>query len=263
MSVNSFGNLTTVIPLLAFVIFLLLQALLPRRDLKISGHRRIANNVLLFFTNTLIMRFIVPFSLVLITQWSQLHSLGLINLTSIELNSAFTIIVCILLLDMAVYWQHVLTHKIPVLWRLHKVHHADHDMDATTAIRFHPIELLLSLVYKGIVIVIIGAPLAAVLIFELLLFVGPAFNHSNLRLPMSVDKILRWFIATPDMHRVHHSTLIKEQNTNYGFFLVWWDKLFQTYTDQPVAGHTAMKIGIDESDGKEERLEDMLLMPFR
>ena len=252
-----------VLPLAAFVFLLGLQALLPRRDLLVSGHRRMANNVLLFFTNTLIMRFLVPVSLVAIASWSQTHQFGAVYSLDLNKESLWVVVACIVLLDLAVYWQHVLTHKIPLLWRLHKVHHADHDMDATTAIRFHPIELLLSLAYKGIAVLILGAPMQAVLIFELLLFIGPAFNHSNLRLPLGLDKILRWFIATPDMHRIHHSTHVNEQNTNYGFFLVWWDRLFQSYSEQPVAGHIDMKIGLSESKAKEERLEDMLIMPFR
>ena len=240
---------------------MVLQYLSPRRDLALSGNTRVIHNLLLFAINTVLLRLLVPFTVVLAANWTEMHSIGLFNSTQIE--SWLIIVGCILFLDMAVYWQHVLTHKIPLLWRLHKVHHADHDMDVTTAIRFHPIELLLSLAYRSLVVVILGAPVVAVVLFELLLFIGPAFNHSNLKLPAKLDWCLRWVIATPDMHRIHHSTLLKEQNSNYGFCLVWWDRLFNSYTKQPVSGHIDMKIGLAESKHGTERVDQMLLLPFR
>ena len=146
---------------------------------------------------------------------------------------------------------------------MHKVHHADTEMDVTTAIRFHPIELLLSLAFKSLVVIVLGAPAMAIIIFELLLFVGPAFNHSNLKLPSRLDSLLRLFIATPDAHRAHHSTIIAEQNTNYGFFLIWWDKLFGTYTQVPKGGHELMPIGLLAEEDQCHTIDKMLIAPFK
>ena len=261
MSNFPLGGVVSLLPFVTFVVLLVLQYLLPRRNLALSGSNRIIHNLLLFVVNSVLLRLLIPFTVVMAAVWAENVSVGLFNV--IQFDSWLIVVICILLLDMAVYWQHVLTHKIPVLWRLHRVHHADHDMDVTTAIRFHPIELLLSLAYKSAVIVLIGAPVVAVMLFELFLFIGPAFNHSNLKLPFWLDKKLRWVIATPDMHRIHHSELIEEQNTNYGFFLVWWDRMFGSYTEQPVAGHSDMKIGLAQPEPAAERVDEMLLMPFR
>lgn len=219
------------------------------------------HNLLLFAVNTVLMRVLVPLTLIGVSVWSAQSNIGLFNVLSAPVWLA--LIICVILLDFAIYWQHVATHKVALLWRLHKVHHADHDMDVSTAIRFHPIELLLSLLFKSVVVAALGAPMMAVLIFELLLFIGPAFNHSNLSLPAWLDKALRYVIATPDTHRAHHSTLVAEQNTNYGFFLIWWDKLFDTYTETPLGGHEKMTIGLESEQQSFERVDHMLLAPFR
>ena len=249
------------LPFLAFVLFLVLQTLMPRRELKQSGFSRIIHNAALFLINGLLMRFIVPLSLVSVASWSLESHFGIFNY--LELPAFLSVVLCVVLLDLSIYGQHVATHHFPLLWRMHKVHHADTNMDVTTAIRFHPLELVLSLFYKSLIIVCLGAPIEAVIVFEMLLFIGPAFNHSNIQLPARVDSLLRWVIATPDTHRAHHSTIIAEQNTNYGFFLIWWDKLFATYTHVPQGGHEKMPIGLNAEHDQCDRVDQMLVAPFR
>ena len=167
-------------------------------------------------------------------------------------------------MDLAIYLQHRVFHYVPVLWRLHRVHHADLDVDVTTGVRFHPLEILMSLGIKFVVIVSLGAPALSVLGFEILLNATSMFNHSNVRLPQAVERVLRWFVVTPDMHRVHHSVLRRETDSNFGFNLPWWDRLFGTYRGQPEAGHEGMTLGIEPfRDPKELRLGRMLTQPFR
>ncbi len=169
-----------------------------------------------------------------------------------------------IVLDFAVYLQHVMFHAVPLFWRLHRVHHADLDIDATTGLRFHTIEILLSLGIKAMVVLILGPPAVAVLIFEVLLNATSMFNHGNVRMPLGLDRVLRWLVVTPDMHRVHHSVDSRETNSNFGFNLPWWDRLMGTYRDQPAGGHTEMNIGL--LDFRDERIADrlprMLLLPF-
>jgi sterol desaturase/sphingolipid hydroxylase (fatty acid hydroxylase superfamily) len=172
--------------------------------------------------------------------------------------------VAIVALDLSIYLQHVLFHAVPALWRLHRMHHADLDIDVTTGARFHPIEILLSIGIKLGVVAALGAPAVAVLIFEVLLNATSMFNHSNVRMPARLDRVLRWIVVTPDMHRVHHSVVARETNSNFGFNLPWWDRLFGTYRDQPAAGHEAMTIGIEQfRNPAEQRLDRMLTQPFR
>jgi len=249
------------VPFLFFLIMLVLQSVMPRRDPPTGGLTRMGHNLLLFVFNTVLMRLLIPLTLVSIAVWSQQQEFGLFNRVSVP--QWLSILLCVLALDMAIYWQHVATHKLPILWRMHKVHHADTEMDVTTAVRFHPFELILSIVYKGACLLVLGAPILAVLIFELLLFIGPAFNHSNLTLPVWLDKLLRYVIATPDTHRAHHSQIIEEQNTNYGFFIIWWDKMFGTYTEVPKEGHLKMAIGLKSPVEDFRRVDQMLLAPFR
>ena len=167
-------------------------------------------------------------------------------------------------MDFAIYLQHVLFHAVPALWRLHRMHHADLDIDVTTGARFHPIEILLSMGIKLGVVAALGIPAVAVLAFEVLLNATSMFNHTNMRIPAGVDRVLRWFVVTPDMHRVHHSILPRETNSNFGFNLPWWDRLFGTYKPQPAAGHDGMTIGIEQfRDARELRLDRMLAQPFR
>ncbi len=170
----------------------------------------------------------------------------------------------VILLDLAIYLQHVLFHAVPALWRLHRMHHADLEFDVTTGVRFHPVEILLSMVIKLGVVAALGAPALAVLTFEVLLNATSMFSHGNVSLPAGLDRVLRWIVVTPEMHRVHHSVKAHETNSNFGFNLPWWDRLFGTYRDQPEAGHLGMTIGIAQfRDSAEQRLDHMLTQPFR
>ena len=245
----------------SFCVLVILQCVAPKRVAAPQGFRRVVHNLLLFSINTLLMRLLVPLTLLSVATWAAQSQWGLFNL--LQAPAWFSVLACVVVLDFAIYWQHVATHRFPLLWRMHKVHHADQDMDVTTAVRFHPLELIISLLYKSLAIVILGAPVMAVLIFELLLFVGSAFNHSNIALPAWLDRGLRLVIATPDTHRSHHSILPSERNTNYGFFLIWWDKLFGTYTQEPRDGHLKMAIGLESPEEVCEGVDKMLLAPFR
>ena len=169
-----------------------------------------------------------------------------------------------IVLDLAIYLQHVLFHAVPVLWRLHRMHHADLEFDVSTGVRFHPIEILLSMGIKLGVVAALGTPAVAVLVFEVLLNATSMFNHGNVRLAARIDRVLRWIVVTPEMHRVHHSVVPCETNSNFGFNLPWWDRLFGTYRAQPAAGHESMTIGIAQfRDPSELRLDRMLIQPFR
>jgi sterol desaturase/sphingolipid hydroxylase (fatty acid hydroxylase superfamily) len=173
-------------------------------------------------------------------------------------------IASLLLLDLIIYAQHVVFHKIPLLWRLHRMHHTDLDFDVTTALRFHPLEIVLSMLIKLAVVILLGAPAVAVMVFEVILNATAMFNHGNVGLPPWLDQRLRWLLVTPDMHRVHHSVLVEETDSNFGFNLPWWDRLFGTYRDQPREGHTGMTIGLDYfRDEWATRLDRLLLQPFQ
>lgn len=182
----------------------------------------------------------------------------------LELPVWVAVIASLLLLDLAIYLQHLALHAVPALWRLHRVHHADLEFDVTTGVRFHPVEILLSMGFKLAVIAALGPPAVAVLVFELLLNASSMFNHGNVRMPPVVDRLLRWIVVTPDMHRVHHSIRPEETNSNFGFNLPWWDRLFGTYRSQPTAGHEAMTIGIEQFRTRRDLwLDRMLIQPLR
>ncbi|MCL7942250.1 sterol desaturase family protein [Halomonas sp. ATCH28] len=186
---------------------------------------------------------------------------GLFNLVSVPKGLA--VVVSVVMLDVAIYFQHRLFHAVPWLWRLHRMHHADLEFDVTTGLRFHPLEILISMGIKLAVVTLLGTPALAVLIFEVLLNATSMFNHGNVRLPARVDRWLRLAVVTPDMHRVHHSIVRQETDSNFGFNLPWWDRLFGTYRDQPAAGHLGMTIGIEAfREAHDLRLDRMLLQPF-
>ena len=235
----------------------------PRRVLSRSKVQRWGNNLGLLFTDILVVRLLFPAAAVGMALFAEAHGWGVLNLR--DWPSALELVVALLVLDFAIWAQHVMVHAVPALWRLHRVHHADLDYDVTTGARFHPLEIVLSMLIKFAVILVLGPPLVAVVIFEVLLNATAMFNHANLRLPTGVDRVLRWLVVTPDMHRVHHSVEDDETNSNFGFNLPWWDRLFGTYRDQPRAGHEAMQIGIRGHDDPAEvaRLDGMLLLPFR
>ena len=238
------------------------EMLAPRRPLSQPKPLRWLNNISLVMINTLLLRLVFPAAAVGVADQAIQQQWGLFN----QLEAPFLVatVVSVIILDGAIYLQHVMLHAVPALWRLHRVHHADLDFDVTTGSRFHPLEILLSMLIKFAVILLLGPPLLAVVIFEVLLNATSMFNHSNVRLPLPIDRILRLFIVTPDMHRVHHSHLQHETNSNFGFNLSIWDRLFGTYRDQPQDGHTGMTIGIDTFRDPVQcvKLPGLLLMPF-
>jgi sterol desaturase/sphingolipid hydroxylase (fatty acid hydroxylase superfamily) len=233
-----------------------------RREAKaITRGLRWPSNLGVLLLDILLVRLIFPTSAVGVALAGEEHGWGLFNAVALPIWLA--VVASIILLDLAIYLQHVLFHAVPVLWRLHRMHHADLEFDVTTGLRFHPIEIILSMVLKLAVVIALGAPAVAVLFFEVLLNATSMFNHSNIRMPLALDGALRWFVVTPDMHRVHHSIVTRETNSNFGFNLPWWDRLFGTYRRQPAAGHEAMTIGIDQfREPRELRLDRMLLQPF-
>jgi sterol desaturase/sphingolipid hydroxylase (fatty acid hydroxylase superfamily) len=245
-----------------FTLMALWEILAPRRALTQPKSNRWLNNIGLVVFNTALLRVVFPVAAVGVAEYAQLLQWGLFN--QVEVHPAMALLVSVIVLDAAIYLQHVMFHAVPLLWRLHRVHHADLDFDVTTGARFHPVEILLSMLIKFTVIVLLGPPLAAVVIFEVLLNAMAMFNHSNVRLPLALDAILRQAIVTPDMHRVHHSHLADETNSNFGFNLSVWDRLFGTYRAQPAAGHTGMVIGIDtfRDPARCVKLSGILLMPF-
>ncbi len=225
-----------------FAVMALWELVASRRELSQSRGKRWLVNVAISAVGSLTVRILFPAAAVGAALLAEQRGWGLFN--QVELSRTLTVIISIAVLDLAIYLQHVMFHAVPMLWRLHMVHHSDQDFDLTTAIRFHPIEIVLSVVIKFAVIVALGAPPEAVLIFAILLNATAMFNHGNVRIPRGVDRWLRWVIVTPDMHRVHHSIETDESNLNFGFNLPWWDRLFRTYRAQPREGHRGMSIGV-------------------
>lgn len=246
-----------------FLIVALWELAKPRRVLKLSRQQRWTANLGIVVINTLTVRMVFPTAAVGIAALSAEQGWGLLNHFAVPFWLAVTL--AVVAMDFVVWLQHVMVHAVPVLWRLHQVHHADLDYDLTTGARFHPFEIFLSMGIKFAAIVLLGTPVVAVVIFEVLLSVCAMFNHGNLHLPASADRVLRWFMVTPDMHRVHHSTEDDESNNNFGFNLTWWDRCFGTYQAEPRAGQVGMTIGIRSHTDPQEvaRLPGLLAMPFR
>jgi len=243
------------------VLMALWERVAPRRTLAVSRWLRWSSNLGLVIINTLVVRFAFALGAVGIALVAAENEWGIFNV--VELPVWLEVLLTVLLLDLAIYLQHVMFHAVPLLWRLHMVHHADLDIDVTTGVRFHTIEILLSMGIKAAIIVLLGAPAWGVLIFEVLLNATSMFNHSNVRMPLAVDRILRLFVVTPEMHRVHHSIITNETNSNFGFNMPWWDFLMGTYRNQPSAGHEKMTIGLsDYRDESVDRLHWMLALPF-
>jgi sterol desaturase/sphingolipid hydroxylase (fatty acid hydroxylase superfamily) len=228
-----------------FLVMALLEVILPRRELHTGRLKRWPTNWGIILLDSLLVRLIFPIGGVGLALFAQEHGWGLFGF--LGWPEGLSGVITFLVLDLAVWFQHVVSHKVPLFWRIHRVHHADSEMDATTALRFHPIEILLSFVWKGLVIVALGGPVEAVLIFEIVLNASAIFGHANVRIPAKLDWLLRLVIVTPDMHRVHHSVIRKETDSNYGFYLSIWDRLFGTYIDQPEDGHDKMEIGLGPS----------------
>ena len=246
-----------------FVVMALWELLAPRRVLTAGKAVRWANNLGLVALNTLLLRLVFPAAAVGMAALARDQGWGLLH--HFQVAAWLAIPVVVIALDFVIWLQHVMVHAIPALWRLHRVHHADPDFDVTTGSRFHPLEIMLSMLIKFATITLLGPPVVAVIVFEVLLNATAMFNHGNVRLPARLDRILRWFVVTPDMHRVHHSVRDVETNSNFGFNLPWWDRLFGTYRDQPRAGHEGMTIGIRGYTQPRDVtwLPGMLMLPLR
>ncbi|MCC0034922.1 MAG: sterol desaturase family protein [Hoeflea sp.] len=265
-----FGLSEPVIRLLAFsTIFIALAAielLAPRleRD-EMRGalkSRRWMTNLAMVVLSSVALRIVFPLAAVGTALWAQANGYGLFPLIGLPLWAAG--ILAFIVLDFAVWLEHVISHKWQWLWRIHRMHHADTGFDLTTALRFHPLEIVLSMFWKAAVIIALGAPPVAVLVFEIVLNGAAMFNHANIKLPKSADAVLRLLIVTPDMHRIHHSTDPRETDSNYGFNLAIWDRLFSTYTETPRRGDTGIEIGLSEwRDSRTARLGWALALPFR
>ena len=234
----------------------------PRRRQEIPRLLRWSNNFGVVVVDTLLVRLTFPIVAVGMALLADERGWGLLNIFEVPSWLAFP--ASLLLLDLAIYLQHVMFPAGPALWRLHRMHHADLEFDVTTGLRFHPIEILLSMVLKLAIVVVLGPPAVAVLVFEVLLNGTALFNHSNIRIPLALDRILRLIVVTPDMHRVHHSIHPSETNSNFGFNLPWWDRLLGTYRAQPREGHEGMTIGIEQfRTPRDLWLDQMLIQPLR
>jgi sterol desaturase/sphingolipid hydroxylase (fatty acid hydroxylase superfamily) len=246
-----------------FAVIAAWEVFAPRRALTVSKALRWASNLGLVVLNTALLRLLFPLAAVGLAAFSAQNGWGLLN--HFEVPFWVAVPLAVIAMDFVIWLQHVMVHAVPALWRLHRVHHADLDYDVTTGARFHPLEIILSMLIKFATITVLGPPVVAVVIFEVLLNATAMFNHGNIRLPAGIDRLLRWVLVTPDMHRVHHSVEDDETNSNFGFSLTWWDRLFGTYRDQPRAGHLGMTIGIRgyTNPSEVDRLDGMLLLPFR
>ena len=245
-----------------FALMAIWEAVAPRRARVLPRRVRWLHNLALVALNSLILRLLFPVVAVGFALLIAERGWGLLNAFGVPFWWAFAL--SVIALDFAIYLQHVMFHAVPLLWRLHRVHHADADIDVTTGARFHPIEILLSMLIKFAAIAVLGAPAAAVLVFEVLLNATAMFNHANLRLRESVDRLLRWMLVTPEMHRIHHSMEAAEANSNFGFNLPWWDRLFGTYRDRARLPQESMAIGVYGLTGSVAavKLTGLLSLPF-
>ena len=249
-----------------FVAMALLELAMPRRAPGQGKRARWFTNLMIAGIDSLVLRLMAmlaaPIAAVAAAAWAQAQGWGALN--RLDWPSWLEVVLAMIALDLAIYGQHVASHKIPLIWRLHKVHHTDVDFDVTTAVRFHPVEIALSMLWKIIVVLILGASPWAVVLFEVTLNGCAMFNHANIALPLWLDRAVRLLIVTPDMHRVHHSIYRSEHDSNYGFNLSFWDRLFGTYTAQPRDGHLAMTIGQkNHLDENPKKLVWSLMLPFR
>jgi sterol desaturase/sphingolipid hydroxylase (fatty acid hydroxylase superfamily) len=245
----------------AFTLLALLENIWPRRPPTVSKPQRWLVNLILVAANTLLMRLVFPLAPFALAALAQSKGWGLFNL--LKVSGPLETGASLLLLDFLIYSQHRLFHRTPLLWRMHRMHHTDLDLDVTSGTRFHPLEIFLSLAIKLSAVLVIGTSPLAVLLFEMVLNATSMFSHANLRLPLAMDRWLRFFLVTPDMHRVHHSVIPQETNRNFGFNLSWWDRLLGTYQAQPRDGHDGMLIGLQAwRDQRALGLWQVLIIPF-
>jgi len=245
------------------IVMMLLERQHPARKSPIKNSTRWFANFGLVFVSSVVARLTVPIGLTAIALYNQQHNIGFFNI--VDLPSIITIIISLLLLDILIYWQHRLFHKIPMLWRLHRVHHADAHVDTSTGLRFHPIEIVLSILIKLIAVSALGVPAIAVLIFEITLNALALFNHANIRLPNVIEKPLRLILMTQILHRIHHSQTVSETNSNYGFSVIWWDKLFGSYKNEAKKSDAELDIGLIEYPlvKQNAKIIGLLVMPFK
>ena len=238
------------------------ELIAPKRPLQQSKVKRWLNNLALIGLDTVLVKLLLPAGAFGVALWAENKGYGLLN--NIEVSPMVATVVTVVALDMTIYWQHRLFHIVPVLWRLHQVHHADRDIDVSTGLRFHPIEIFLSMLIKFAAVIALGAPAAAVVLFEVILNGMAMFNHGNIKLPKALDSVIRTLFVTPDVHRVHHSVFKHETNSNYGFNLSIWDKIFGSYHAQPDLGHDKMTIGLQQYQGDTPTASIfwMLKLPF-
>lgn len=248
--------------LTTFVVMFTLESLLPRKQRTESRFQRTWNNLALSVLNSVVVRFLPLLSAVGAATYAEKYGIGLFN--AVQLPVVLEYVVVLMLFDLIIYWQHVASHHVPMLWQFHQVHHADHDLDASSGLRFHPVEIGFSMAIKCITVLLLGATPESVVLFEIVLNSCAVFNHSNVKLPLGLDRVLRFFVVTPDMHRVHHSIHMEETNSNYGFNIPWWDRVFGTYRTQPRDQHEAMKLGLPEYPQSEQTVPiwSMLKLPF-
>ncbi|MET0085623.1 MAG: sterol desaturase family protein [Sedimenticola sp.] len=246
-----------------FAVIAAWELLSPRRELTVSKGARWVSNLGIVALNTAIVRLLFPTAAIGVALFAQQQGWGLFN--HLQVPPWIAVVASVVILDFMIWLQHVVVHAIPLLWRLHRVHHADLDYDVTTGARFHPIEILLSMLIKFAVILLLGPPVLAVVAFEIILNAMAMFNHGNIRLPAALDAVLRMLLVTPDMHRVHHSVEDDETNSNFGFNLSIWDRMFGTYKAEPRDGQLGMTIGIHKfrDPAEVDRLPGMLMLPFR
>ena len=249
----------------AAIIVLLIMAgweiVAPKRKLTTVKARRWTTNLTIIGLDNLLVMLLIPVTVIQVCLAAQASKWGLFN--QLDLPPVLTLFLSVLALDLVIYLQHLMFHAVPLFWRLHMVHHADLDIDVTTGLRFHPVEIILSVFIKIATVAALGPPVLAVLIFEILLNATAMFNHANVALPTNIDRWLRLIVVTPDMHRVHHSVIIRETNSNFGFNFPWWDRLFGTYRPQPAKGHKKMTIGLGQyRDPAALGLGKILLLPL-
>ena len=227
-----------------FAVMAVWEMMAPRRQWNTAKAKRWVVNLAIVGFNSLLTRVLFASGALGAAILARQGEVGLFN----QLNWPWwaELIIAVVVLDLVVYFQHVLMHAVPILWRLHMVHHSDLDVDVTTGVRFHPIEIALSMFIKIGAVILIGVSPTAVLMFEVMLNATSMFNHSNVRIPVQVDRMLRWIVVTPDMHRIHHSVIPRETNRNFGFNLSWWDRVLGTYLSDPSKGHEYMTIGLEQ-----------------
>jgi sterol desaturase/sphingolipid hydroxylase (fatty acid hydroxylase superfamily) len=244
-----------------FGLMALWEALAPRRTPRFERRVRWPHNLALLAVDIAVIRLLVPGAAIGVAMAGEVNGWGLLNI--VQPAPWIGVPLAVASLDLVIYFQHVAFHAVPTLWRLHRVHHTDLDFDITTGTRFHPLEILISVGIKCAAVAAIGAPVVAVLAFELALNATSMLNHANIRITPAIDRWLRWLVVTPDMHRVHHSAIFNETASNFGFNLPWWDRLLGTYTAQPAGGHEGMTIGVDAFRTADDmRIERLLIQPL-